>query len=115
MAVCAEPILKIWLGKRYEPAMTACFQSLALGVLAGTLGVPAYYVLLGLGQAASIFKANLAQALTNVTIAAAIVLFAHSLSALNLAVSASLGMASGGVILIWQQKQSQKLLGSFAQ
>ncbi len=114
VALCADPVLRIWLGKRFDPAMTTCFRGMALGVLASAFGVPAYYVLLGLGQVASIFKANAAQALTNITIAAVIIIFAHSLSALNLVVSASLGLAAGGAVLMWQQRQNQKPLTSFA-
>jgi O-antigen/teichoic acid export membrane protein len=110
LALCADPILKIWLGQRYEPAMTRCFQTMALGALAGTLGVPAYYILLGLGQAAAIFRANLAQAASNLVVVALVLACAHSLSALSLSMSASIGMAAGGVLLIWQQKRIQELV-----
>jgi O-antigen/teichoic acid export membrane protein len=110
--VCADPMLKLWLGKRYDPAMTNCFQAISVGVFAATLGIPAYYVLLGLGQAVSLFKANVIQALTNIGAVAAIVTFAHAISAVDMAIAVSLGLACGGMSLIWQERKNQTLSGS---
>lgn len=110
--VCADSMLKLWLGNRYDPAMTSCFQAISIGVFAATLGIPAYYVLLGLGHAVSLFKANVVQALTNIGSVTAVVMFAHTISAIDMAIAASLGLACGGVSLIWHERKSQKLSGS---
>lgn len=104
IAVFAAPILKLWLGDKYTPEMTTSFQAISIGVFIGMLGVPSYYILLGIGRAAAIFTSNVVQALANIFAVALLILVSHSLTAVSLATAASIGMAVGGMALIWQER-----------
>ncbi|MFY3743827.1 lipopolysaccharide biosynthesis protein [Anaeromyxobacter sp. Red801] len=101
----AIPAFKLWLGQRYMPELPAAFRAMLVGTYCGLLGVPWYYILIGLRRTDTVFAHHLLQTISN-----AVALFAISLSGtiapLDAAVAASFGMAVANLYLAMKGRRA---------
>lgn len=108
LALLAEPILRLWLRGGFTPAVVPAFRICLLGATMSALGLPGYYVLLGLGRISQIIVAYALQSAVNVITLCCLVLVGLRLDSTLL----SLTMA-GGVILanVFLVKQAERAVG----
>jgi O-antigen/teichoic acid export membrane protein len=95
-----NPILKLWLGSRYTPEMATTFRVLLPGALLASIGVPAYYALIGLGRTSSIFIATFAQTAANVTLLSILVASHAAITATYVSTCTSIAIAVGSLSLV---------------
>jgi O-antigen/teichoic acid export membrane protein len=69
----SPPVLKLWLGIRYQARIVSPVQILTISVYFSLLAVPAYHSLLGLGRIRSVFLSHLIAGISNVVIQAFLV------------------------------------------
>jgi O-antigen/teichoic acid export membrane protein len=103
--VMTTPLLRIWLRSQFQSALPLPFRIMLVASFFSLLGVPAYYILLGLGQAKMCFitAAILAGASIS-TIAIAFVL-THSISVVIITLGVMAGMGFSSVFLLWRVSQ----------
>ena len=103
--IFAAPLLKLWLGARFVPALPAVFQILMVGTFLGLLGVPSFYILMGLGKTKEIFIHNVIQSGINAVLVSLMVLLNLELSITRIALAVILGVGGAIVYLIVKKKQ----------
>lgn len=72
--VIAGPVLKLWLGAQYHPAIIIAFRIILVGYVFNLVSVPAYYFFMGGGRVGFCFFNHFIQALINVGFVVTLVL-----------------------------------------
>lgn len=104
LIIFAEPILRLWLGSRFVDTLPLTFQIILVGTFLSLLGVPSYFVIMGLGRTANIFVSHMLQSSVNAIIIFCMLASSLSLSTYLIALSVAAGMGISSVYLIWQRK-----------
>jgi O-antigen/teichoic acid export membrane protein len=105
VALLATPLLHLWLRSQFQPALPTVFRIMLLASFLSLLGVPAYYILLGLGEARACFFSAAIIVLSSVaTIGVALVL-TGSVTVIDVAIGTTVGMGAGGLFLLWRVRQ----------
>ena len=104
-------LLKIWLGKQFEPSLPGVFQVIAVGTFLSLIGVPAFYTLMGLGRADCVFLAHLVQGTINAVLLVGLLLMGVPMSATIVAWSVLVSMGGATLYLLWEK---QRMLSSDA-
>jgi O-antigen/teichoic acid export membrane protein len=105
LVAATTPLLRLWLGARFDPASPLTVRIMLMGAFASLMGLPTYYALIGLGCARSIFAANLTQFVVNLTIITTGVIVYSRASAVLVVSSTALGMACSSLYLAWSFAQ----------
>jgi len=100
-----NPLLTVWLGNALARPLTPVLTVMLVGSFVSLMGVPSYYTLMGMGQIRTIFKASVIYVGTNVFIAAAILLFASSITPVKLAWCVMLALSTTAIYLIFQKRR----------
>ena len=101
LVAATAPLLRLWLGSRFDPASPATVRIMLAGAFASLMGLPTYYALIGLGRAKSVFAANLTQFVANLAIIAAGVVIYSKASSILVVSSTAIGMACSSLYLAW--------------
>jgi O-antigen/teichoic acid export membrane protein len=101
LVAAATPLLRLWLGSKFDPASAFTVRVMLVGAFASLMGMPTYYSLIGLGYAKSIFAANLTQLVVNLSIIAFGVIVYSKASAALVVSSTAVGMACSAIWLAW--------------
>jgi O-antigen/teichoic acid export membrane protein len=98
--IVAHTGLRLWLGARFRPELVSALRVMLPGGFANLLGVPGYYMLLGVRSVRHVVATNTVQCAVN---AAALGYFCHAgvLTAFLAASAASAGLAAGGAYLLF--------------
>ncbi|KPK67868.1 hypothetical protein AMJ87_12735 [candidate division WOR_3 bacterium SM23_60] len=72
--VVAGPVLKLWLGAQYHPAIIVAFRIILVGYVFNLMSVPPYYFFMGGGRVIFCFLNHFIQALINVCLVVTLVL-----------------------------------------
>jgi hypothetical protein len=91
----------VWLRSQFQPAVPASLRIMLIGSFLSLLCVPGYYILLGLGQAASCFNSALLQAGATLAFISTTLIATGSVSITGVSVAVMLGMGSCCVYVIW--------------
>ncbi len=106
--VFASPLLRAWLGGDFRPELIPATRLLLAGAFASALGVPGYYVLLGLRHVRRLVIGNMVQSAANVAALAAAGVVAGSVSAGAAASATAAGMAAGAAYLGYAASRSAR-------
>jgi O-antigen/teichoic acid export membrane protein len=109
LVVFIAPLLKIWLGARYVFTLPQVFQIMLIGTFFSLLGVPAFYILMGLGRTRQIFTAYVIQSIINALIVTAVIMMGYDLSLNCVALAVTLSMGCTTLYLI----REKRLAGPF--
>ncbi len=101
------PLLTNWMRSSYNPVLAPEFRIMLVGSFASLLSVPAYYLLLGLGQARSCFLSGLIQATTVFFLAYTGLLAGIAVSPLSICAYVTLGMSLSASYLLYQTRRSR--------
>jgi O-antigen/teichoic acid export membrane protein len=110
LIICAEPLLRLWLGSRFTGDITVAFQLCAAGFLISALGLPAYYLLMGLGNSRAIFFGQAIQSVTNCMMVSLIVLFSGAISINGMSFMVALSLSFAAIYLVVQNRREMRLL-----
>ena len=113
LMILAEPMLKAWLGPRYDPALPQLVRITLCGTFCSLLGAPAFYVLLGLGQARTLLLANIVQSGLNVMLVAVCVASHARISASSLLLLSSISMGIASLYLICKMLQALRSFSKY--
>jgi O-antigen/teichoic acid export membrane protein len=108
--VFSEPILRIWL-RRMDPALPGALRLALLGAYLSLLGVPAYYALLGLNRAGTLFWSHVVQSATNAAVVLVGVWIGHQVSLSMLLVASAIAMGASTCFLTLNYRASRRSLG----
>ena len=108
--VLANPVLRVWLRRSFEPSLTGSLRVALIGAFISLLGVPAYYSLLGVGKASTLFWSHILQSSTNVAIVVVTFIVGHPLSAISLLGASSIAMTASSCFLIARYASTVKSL-----
>ncbi len=72
--IVAGPVLKLWLGAQYHPAIIVAFRIILVGYVFNLMSVPSYYFFMGGGRVVFCFFNHFIQALINVGLVVTLVL-----------------------------------------
>ena len=108
--VFANPILKIWLRRSFEPTLPGSLRIALAGAFISLLGVPAYYSLLGIGKVSALFWSHIVQSATNLAIVVGTFFLGFQLSVSWLLGASSIAMAASTCFLIVAYTSTLKLL-----
>ena len=98
-------LLQLWLGEKYTASVSIAFRIMLAGTFLSLIGVPAYYMLMGVGRAKYILGGNIIQSLSNVALITLSILFFLKITVPIVSLGCVLGMFSSTVYLILQQKK----------
>jgi O-antigen/teichoic acid export membrane protein len=108
--VMSVPFLKIWLGSRYVPELGPAVMIMVGGSFLSLAGVPAWYILLGLGKPVYCFIAGLIQLGVDVVLAGCIIIITSGLSSLAVAAVLTIAMGITSFFLVtWYRKTARAL------
>ena len=116
----AAPLLRLWLGAKFDPSAPFTVRVMLVGAFASLLGMPTYYALIGLGYAWTTFIANLTQVTVNLAIITLGVAVYSKASAVLVVSSTAIGMACSSLYLAWSfakatsQRHADSSVGSVA-
>jgi O-antigen/teichoic acid export membrane protein len=108
LIIFATPSLKIWLGIRYVEDLSIVFKIMLAGTYVSLLGVPAYYVFVGLGATNKIFIHNVIQSCTNAFLVFILLQFRIDLSIEKLVIVVVLSWLISNGYLIFQMPNKLK-------
>lgn len=74
LAILAAVLLRLWLGDKFVETLPGAFRVMLLGTFMSLLGVPAYYMLLGVGRVRHTLAAHAIQASVNLLLVLGVVL-----------------------------------------
>lgn len=107
LMVFAAPLLSMWLQSKYIEILPVVFRAMLIGVFMNLLGVPAFYILLGLGKTHHIFISYVIQSCTNVMFVMSLILM-NTLNVVNMAYAVMASMALASLYLVWQKRLFEK-------
>jgi len=110
----ADPLLRIWLRHSMNPAIPGALRLALLGAFVSLLGVPAFYALLGLNRAGSLFVSHVIQSATNAAVVLLAVVVGFRVSLSMLLAASGLAMGASTCFLVARYRASQRGLGSAA-
>ena len=97
-----------------DPALPGALRLALCGAFVSLLGVPAYYALLGLNRAGSLFWSHIVQSLTNAAVVLAGVLAGYQVSLGMLLVASVMAMGASTGFLTLRYRSSRRSLQQFA-
>jgi O-antigen/teichoic acid export membrane protein len=103
--IFATPLLRIWLGARFVEALPLVFQILMVSTFIGLLGVPAFYILMGLGKTKQIFLGNVLQSGINALLVTLMIVISVDMSINYIAVAVLFGVFGANIYLIMQKNK----------
>ena len=106
LIIFAPLLLRVWLGDRLVETLPAVFRIMLIGTFLSLLGVPAYFVLLGIGFVRSCFFAFAIPAFVNMFLVTAMVVIWGSLSIQYVVCSVVTGITMSTIYLVWQLRRS---------
>lgn len=97
----APLLLQFWLGNRYDPGSPLVVRIMLIGAYGSLIGMPAYYMLIGVGDSGSVLVSTIIQLGVNLSLIACSMLLFSSVSPVVVVISTSAGMicATGYLIL----------------
>lgn len=107
MFILATPLLKLWLGQKFDATLPAVFRIITIGALLSLLSVPSFNILLGIGRVRHCLTSHLIQGFTNVAVVI-IVSLLFNLSLVSVAWGVTLGMSIKAFYLLWCTRLSTK-------
>jgi O-antigen/teichoic acid export membrane protein len=99
-----RPLLQLWLGRSFAVSLAPVLMVMMVGSFLSLVGLPAYYMLMGMGEVRNIVQATACKVITNVCACAGIVLLTDWVSALAVSVAVTLGMGIQSVLLIVRRR-----------
>lgn len=106
LAIFSPLLLRVWLGDRFVETLPGAFRIMLIGTFLSLLGVPAYFVLLGIGRVRSCFFAFAIPAFVNMFLVTAMVAIWGSLSIQYVVCSVAIGSTMSTIYLVWQLRSS---------
>ena len=99
-------LLHLWLGEKYNPYISIAFRIMLLGTYFSLIGVPAFYILMGMGRVKYILWANIFQSLSNTIIVIFFVLTFTKITLTTVCLSCLIGMLLSSIYLILKQRKT---------
>lgn len=110
LAIFASLLFKVLLGDRFVETLPGAFRIMLIGTFLSLVGVPAYYVLMGMGYVRYTLVSYIIQSTVNVAIIISCVLLFSTASVSAIVVSTSFGMVASTAYLIWRKQKAVGLL-----
>jgi O-antigen/teichoic acid export membrane protein len=107
--VIASPVLKLWLGAQYHPAIIIAFRIILVGYFFNLVSVPSYYFFMGGGKVVFCFLNHFVQAFINVSLVVALVLLnAVTFDRVMIVYSCAVALSAVMLVLLyhWTVKQT---------
>jgi O-antigen/teichoic acid export membrane protein len=101
--IFADPLLRLWLGNGFVAPLPWAFRIMLIAGFASLLGVPAFYMLMGMGEVRIILEANIVQSMTNTIMLVAITFFCSKVEVNMVCICCLSGMSMGALYLILNQ------------
>jgi len=105
LALAATPLLRLWLGSQFNPMLPATFRIMILASFASLLYVPAYYILMGLGEARICFESSVVQSSASVGLIGLLAVLWGAVSVTSVSLSVAFGMTCCCTFLLWQLRR----------
>jgi O-antigen/teichoic acid export membrane protein len=93
-------MLHIWLGFKYTHDLTTVFRIMLVGSFISILGVPSFYILLGLGESKPILICNILMSIINICLVIIMIKVNISMSVAYVSISLAIGIAVSTIYLI---------------
>jgi O-antigen/teichoic acid export membrane protein len=106
LLLVAGPILRLWLRDNFTPSLPWAMRVMLFSTFLTMPGVPAYYLLIGLGRIRHVFFGHALQSAVNVSLVVAVVAGSHSLSLNGLLYIFGLAMVLGAWYMVWQKRRA---------
>jgi O-antigen/teichoic acid export membrane protein len=103
----ALALLKVWMRGNFQPALVPSLRIMLAGSFASLLGVPAYYLLLGLGEAKSCFIAGLLQAIANFGLCLTGTILGIAITPISVSAYVTVGMSTATAYLLHKVRHRQ--------
>jgi O-antigen/teichoic acid export membrane protein len=98
----ATSLLRVWLRSQFQPAVPTALRIMLLASFLSLLGVPGYYILLGLGEARSCFNSAILQGAASLAFIAIAFIATGGVSVTGVSVAVVSGMGCCSAYLIWK-------------
>lgn len=109
--IFAGPLLRLWLRSGFVESLPAAFRVALIASFVSLLGVPSYYMLLGLGHVGEVFVARCITWITSISCVVMAGLFFGELSPVVVCLCLSLSWALSSSYLIWRHHRALRDLG----
>ncbi|MFZ2397680.1 MAG: oligosaccharide flippase family protein [Smithella sp.] len=106
----APLLLHLWLRDSFVATMPEIFRIMLVGTYASLIGVPAFYLLMGMGCVRHTLYSHAIQALLNVILVVMVASITGQLTLHSVVSCTSVAMAVSTAYLIWQSKRSMRNL-----
>ncbi|MEP6714593.1 MAG: oligosaccharide flippase family protein [Terriglobia bacterium] len=101
LLVFARPVLRIWLRSQFQEGFTPIFRIMLIGSFLSLLCVPAYYILMGLGEARRCFLSAVIQWVGTFLTMGMFVITAGTLTVVFVGMSLSVGIGLCTIYVLW--------------
>ena len=98
----ATQLLQIWLRNQFQAALPLAFRIMLLGSFLSLIGVPGYYILMGLGRARTCFFTAVIQGGFSMISVGFVVLLTGAISVADVALGALVGMGLSSAFVLWR-------------
>jgi O-antigen/teichoic acid export membrane protein len=112
LAILAPVLLKFWLGDRFVEILPGVFRIMLIGTFLNLLGVPAYYLLMGIGHVKDVLIARCITWLLCMVLVTSIAFCTNHLSALIVGLCLAPSWTLSTIYLIWSFRSVMAKLGS---
>jgi len=106
LLVVADPILRLWLRDDFASSLPWAMRVMLFSTFLTIPGVPAYYLLIGLGRIRHVFFGHALQSAVNVLLIAFVIAGTHSLSLNGLLYIFGFAMVLGAWYMVWQKRRA---------
>jgi O-antigen/teichoic acid export membrane protein len=106
LLAAADPILRLWLRDDFTPSLPWAVRVMLFSTFLTIPGVPAYYLLIGLGRIRHVFFGHALQSLTNVVLITLAIAGDHRLTLNGLLYVFGFAMVLGAWYMVWQKRRA---------
>jgi len=111
MLIFATPLIRMWLGKEFLQAIPLAFCIMLIATFISLMGVPSFYLLLGMGHVRDIFVARAVTWITCIALVSLIAMSGSHLSAAIIGLCLIVSWFFSSAYLIWRFRSVMLIYG----
>ena len=115
MLIFATPLLRIWLREKFDHSIPFAFRIMLVATFINLLGVPSYYLLLGMGRIRAVFATSCITWLTSMALVTMIAVNRNCLSVSVVCMCLIISWSLSSTYIIWRFRRALTEVGASLQ
>ncbi|MGB2866517.1 MAG: MATE family efflux transporter [Sedimentisphaerales bacterium] len=111
MLIFTAPLLRVWLREEFIQIIPLAFRLMLVATFINLLGVPSYYILLGMGRVRTVFAARCISWLTSMALVTMIAVNRNYLSVPVVCMCLIISWSLSSIYLIWRFRSAMLIYG----